>query len=93
MKDGDLEFSVSETIEAIEKLKDIMVDNNRIKENFISYIDTKMAPYWTTEEGLETIEELRNFVNNDYQDFINYLNDRTNALESILPNLNAIDHA
>lgn len=93
MTEGDLEFSVRETIEAIERLKDIMVDNNRIKDNFISYIDTKMAPYWTTEEGLETIEELRDFVNNDYQEYINYLNDRINALESIIPNLNAIDRA
>ena len=87
------EFSQEGVKKIAGELRELNSNNSKNKEKFLEYIESGIAPYWTTTEGKIALEELRNFANNDYQNYINYLNTRIDALEDILPNLQNIDQA
>lgn len=63
------------------------------KENLENYITEKLEPLWTTEAGKEAIQLLRDFMENDYQPYVDFINLAVDKLEIVVDLLNNIDYA
>ena len=48
---------------------------------------------WTTEAGKEAIQLLRDFMENDYQPYVDFINLAVDKLEIVVDLLNNIDYA
>lgn len=89
-----LSFDIQGIRASIENLKDLNAINSKNKEDFLNYISNDLAPTWTTKEGVVAVEELREFVNIKFEEYIRYLNSKINSLENVVvPALNSIDNA
>ena len=94
MMDDRLDFSIDGVRQSVENLRAGNVQNQKNKQAFLDYIDTKLAPEWNTVEGRVAVQELRNFVNTQFQNYIDYLNNRIDAVEyDVVPTLENINRA
>ena len=94
MMDDRLDFSIDGVRQSVENLRAGNVQNQKNKQAFLDYIDTKLAPEWNTVEGRVAVQELRNFVNTQFQNYIDYLNNRIDAVEyDVVPALENINRA
>lgn len=89
-----LDFSIDGVKKAIEEMRESNSQNEKNKEAFLDYINSKLEPEWNTVQGKEAIEELRNFANVKFQDYITYLNGKINDLDNVVvPALERINNA
>ena len=89
--DDRLDFSIEGVRKSVENLRS---GNEQNQKKFIDYIDSKLAPEWNTTNGVEAVAELRNFVNTQFQEYIDYLNNRIDAVEyDVVPALENINNA
>jgi len=89
-----LSFSIEGVKKAIEDMRESNSLNEQNKEAFLDYILTKLAPEWNTVQGKEAVTELENFVKNNFQDYINYLNSKIDDLDNVVvPALERINRA
>ena len=92
--DDRLDFSIEGVRSSVENLRASNEQNQKNKQAFIDYIDSKLAPEWNTVEGRVAVQELKNFVNTQFQDYIDYLNNRIDAVEyDVVPALENINNA
>lgn len=90
----NLNFSIPGVARTIENLKELNKENEQNGTNFSEYIESSVVPVWTTERGKEQIQELRNFVENEFTDYVKYINEKIQILEEeVLPRLKIIDQA
>jgi len=78
------------------KIDDTKIQNGKNvsnKENLEEYIAEKLEPLWTTEAGKEAIQLLREFMENDYQPYVDFINLAADKLEVVVELLNNIDYA
>ena len=89
-----LDFSIEGVKNSVEAMRESNEQNVRNKQNFIEYIDANLALEWNTKEGQVAVNELRNFANGRYQEYIDYLNRRINVIEDdVIPALIRINNA
>ena len=89
-----LDFSIDGVKKAIEEMRESNSQNEKNKEAFLDYINSKLEPEWNTVQGKEAVEELRNFANVKFQDYITYLNGKINDLDNVVvPALERINNA
>ena len=94
MRDDRLDFSIEGVRHSVENLRAGNELNQKNKAAFIEYIDSKLAPEWNTVEGRVAVQELKNFVNTQFQEYIDYLNKRIDAVEyDVVPALENINRA
>ena len=92
--DDRLDFSIEGVRKSVENLRAGNEQNQKNKTAFIEYIDSKLAPEWNTTNGVEAVADLRNFVNTQFQEYIDYLNNRIDAVEyDVVPALENINRA
>ncbi len=92
--DDRLDFSIEGVRSSVESLRASNEQNRKNKQAFIDYIDSKLAPEWNTVEGRIAVQDLKNFVNTQFQDYIDYLNNRIDAVEfDVVPALENINNA
>lgn len=89
-----LDFSIDGVKRSIEEMRESNAQNKTNKEDFLGYIDSKLSPEWNTKEGQVAVNELRDFVNTKFQDYITYLDAKVDALETVVvPALERINNA
>lgn len=89
-----LDYSIDGVRKAAEEMRADNKANEKNKELFIDYINNQLVPEWNTPQGKAAIEDLKGFAEKDFQDYINYLNDKIDALENIvIPALERINNA
>ena len=89
-----LDFSIDGVGKSVENLRLANDQNQKNKNAFIEYIDNNLAPEWNTAEGRVAVAELKNFVNTQFQEYIDYLTRRIDAVEfDVLPALHNINNA
>jgi len=92
--DDRLDFSIEGVKRSVENLRAGNEQNQKNKTAFIEYIDNKLTPEWNTVEGKVAVQELKNFVNTQFQEYIDYLNNRIDAVEyDVIPALENINRA
>ena len=89
---------LSFSIDGVRKTAETMRENNTLnkknKEAFLNYIDNNLVPEWNTPQGQVAIEELKAFVNGQYQEYVDYLDGKIDALENVvIPALERINNA
>lgn len=62
------------------------------KQKFLNYIDTELQAAWDTDHGREAIAELRSFVENEFQNYIDYLNEKARNFEEVISKLKRINN-
>ena len=89
-----LDFSIEGVKKAVENMRTANEQNQKNKTSFIEYIDGQLAPEWNTKEGIVAVEELKKFVNTQFQEYIDYLNNKIDAVEyGVIPALEKINNA
>ena len=91
MSKNDLSFSLADISNSIEKLREENQNNIDNKKNFVDYIETTLEPKWTTQGGQEALKKLYDYINNDYQKYVDYVSERITDLEKVLESLRKID--
>lgn len=77
-------------IKILEGIRDtIKLANTR----YIGYIDEKLVPNWTTDNGIVSVGKLKDFSERNIQDFITYLDLRINDLNDALQSVKGIEQA
>lgn len=89
-----LDFSIEGVKRAVENMRTGNATNEKNKQAFLEYIDGELAPEWNTVQGQQAINELKSFVNTKFQDYIDYLNGKIDAIEyEVIPALENINNA
>lgn len=89
-----LDFSIEGVKKSVENMKVANNENVKIKEAFLDKINNTIANEWTTASGQVAVDELRNFVNVKYQEYINFINTKIGSIENVvIPALNNINNA
>lgn len=89
-----LSYDIVEVKESIENMKDELESIKRNKDNFLNYIDSNLVMAWNTTNGKVAIEELKKFIDGDYQKYIDFLNSVIiNYEQIVIPGLENIDKA
>lgn len=89
-----LDFSIDGVRASIETLREENDKNKKNKEAFLEYLDSKLAPEWNTKEGVVAVNEIKRFVNTQFTDYITYLDEKIDALETVVvPALERINNA
>ena len=88
-----LDYDISELVKSVQEMKDMNNSNKRNQEAFLDYIKN-LSGDWNTEHGKEVIEELRKFAEQNFQEYISYLDRKIGIFEdSVIPALNRIHKA
>lgn len=90
MKDS-LYFDQDALKRVISLLSDTRDSMTKIKEDLIQYNEANLKPYWSTAGSIMAQSRLEGFINQNVTDFINYISERINDLESSVPLVNQID--
>ena len=94
MARDSLEFDIPSIKRDVEVMVNLNQDNSNIKAQFLEYVNGKLASEWTTAKGEETIKKLNDFIENDFQSYIDYLKERTDQFnDEVVPRLEKIDNA
>ena len=89
-----LDFSIDGVKKSVEEMRANNELNKKNKQSFLEYIDSSLKPEWNTTEGKIAVEELITFVNGQFSDYINYLDQRIDTLDNnVIPKLINIDNA
>ena len=91
MAKDDLSFSLEEISNSIEKLRQENQDNIDNKNTFTEYVKNTLEPKWTTQGGKEALKKLYDYIDNDYQSYVDYVSARIDDLDSVLESLKKID--
>ena len=92
--DDRLDFSIDGVKRSVENLRAGNIQNQKNKQAFLDYIDNQLAPEWNTVEGRKAVAELKGFVNSQFQEYIDYLNEKIDAVEyDVVPALENINNA
>ncbi len=90
----NLNFSIEGVSRSVSNLRDQNEQNRDNKEKFLDYIETSLVPVWTTDQGKVALNELKAFVEEQFTDYIKYLDTRIDALEyDVVPRLKRINQA
>ena len=93
-EEDTLLFSIDGVKNTAMKLRELNKENKDNKEKFSSYIKDELEPEWVTEEGKNAIIELKKFVDDQFLEYIRYLDGKIDDIEEIVvPALQAIDKA
>lgn len=91
---GDmLTFNHGQIRQAITLMGEIKGEIEKLKQNYIEYVNTTLRNAWNTQNGQVTADKLVEFANNDIQSFIMYLQNRIEDLEQSAGNAQKIDQA
>ena len=82
--------SLQKVISFLTEAKDGMT---KVKEEFIQYNETNLKKYWSSAGSIVAQSRLESFINNDIENFIQYINQRINDLQDSVPYVNRIDEA
>ena len=93
MYSDNLTFSESGLQAVISVLSKLKGEISAFKDQYLNYVETNLKPNWTTTNGVQSIEILRNFANEDIQDFINYIQNRIDNFHATAPRLSNINNA
>lgn len=93
MYGDNLTFSESGLQTVIGILGELKGEINSFKDQYLNYVETNLKPNWTTTNGVQSVEILRNFAEEDIQNFINYLQNRIDNLNASAPRLSNINNA
>ena len=94
MNSDTLEFNIQKLNAQITILNDIKDTIEQLNKRYIEYIDERLVPNWTTDNGIVSIGRLRGFSERNIQDFITYLNLRiSNLKDDVTKYLNQIEQA
>ena len=89
-----LDFSIEGVKKSVENMRTGNATNEKNKQAFLEYIDGELAPEWNTVQGQQAVNELKNFVNTRFQEYIDYLNGKIDAIEyEVIPALENINNA
>lgn len=89
---GELKFNIGKLAAGTGAILEQNAMNVIRKKEFLKYIDDVLSKAWNTEHGQQAIQELRSFVENQFQDYIDYLNERVQKFENTAVLLNRINH-
>ena len=94
MAKDSLDFDIPSVKRDVEVMVNLNQDNSNVKAKFSEYVNGKLATEWTTAKGEETIKKLNDFIETDFQSYIDYLKERTNQFnDEVVPRLEKIDNA
>lgn len=93
MYGDNLTFSESGLQTVIGILSELKGEIGVFKDQYLEYVETNLKPNWTTTGGVQSVELLRNFAEEDIQNFINYLQNRIDNLNASAPRLSNINNA
>ena len=90
----NLNFSIEGVSRSVSNLREQNEQNKDNKAKFLDYIETSLAPVWTTDQGKVALDELRAFAEEEFENYIKYLDRRIDALEfEVVPRLKKINQA
>ena len=92
-RDDVLSFEISKIQAAVDDARDCNVKNRENREKLSSYIDNNLVGMWTTKGGQDAIEKLKEFMANNYEAYVNTIDETCNNIEATIPYLHKIDEA
>ena len=89
-----LDFSIEGVSRSVENMREQNAQNQKNQKAFVEYVESQLAPEWNTAQGRVATAELKKFAETEFQEYIDYLNRRIDAVEySVIPALNTINNA
>ena len=89
-----LEFDPERVKNVVLEMKEKNEQNKKNMQLFLAHVDNELSNAWQTTGGQEAIAELKKFVNENFQEYINYLDARIDQLENVvIPALNNIKYS
>lgn len=89
----NLTFNEAGLARTISDVKELKATCDKVKEEFIDYIETTLKPNWTTEGGVRAIDSINKFVNGDIQHFIDFIQQKIYDLENAARNVSNINNS
>ena len=90
----DMSYEIADLRKSVEDMRNENEQNVKNKEKFEEYLRTQLEGKWDTTHSREAIEDLKNFITKDFQEYIEYINKKLNAFESVvIPGLERIENA
>lgn len=84
------EAQLKSMIGIVEEIRDKIISS---KNAYDEYVVSNLEPNWKTTSGIQVVNELKSFSNNNIQSFIDYLNQRISELYITLEQVQRIDVA
>lgn len=89
-----VDYSIEGVKKSVESMRESNAQNKKNKQAFLEYIDGNLAVEWNTKEGQVAVNELRNFVNGRFQEYVDYLDSKIDVVDyDVVPALIKIDNA
>ncbi len=92
-REDSIEFNISGVQSASDGMSEENAANKTLKEQFVDYVQDRLAPAWVSAGGETQINDLIGFADGKYQEYIDYLDQKISGLEAAIPNLHNIDNA
>ena len=90
----DMSYEIAGLRKSVEDMRKENEQNVKNKKLFEEYIRTQLEGKWDTTHSRAAIDDLKNFITKDFQEYIEYINKKLNAFESVvIPGLERIENA
>lgn len=89
----NLSFDIESLKQSVQNLEQIKLQMASSQKEFLNYINGPLTDSWNTDKGKDSIQSLRAFLEEDFQNYIKYLNAKITDFENIIiPELQNINH-
>lgn len=86
-------FQQSDIQQVISRLSETRDGMVKIKNELVDYNEQQLKLYWSTAGSVLAQSRLETFINQDVQEFIDYITARIEDLSSSVPYVNQMDEA
>lgn len=91
MEKSDSSFYLVDISNSIKEIREKNKSNIDNKKVFIEYVENNLKPEWTTQGGQKALKKLSDYINNDYQNYVDYVSARIADLDKLLESLRKVD--